>query len=71
MLQFLDAISERAEHLRHEFGVRTTGKRSGLRLLHLRRGDQLHRLGDLAGVFDRLDAAADVAGGGHRVIFDF
>ena len=46
-----------------QFLVRT--KRDLLRLLHLRGRDQLHRLGDLAGVPDRLDAAADVAGGGH------
>ena len=53
------------EHVGHELRVGPPRERDLLRLLHLRRGHQLHRLGNLAGVLDRLDAAADVAGGGH------
>ena len=62
MLGFFDAVGDGAEHVRHEFGVRPAGERGSLGLLHLRRSHQLHRLGNLAGVFDRLDAAADVSG---------
>jgi len=52
---------KRGEHVGHELGIGATGEGGGLSLLHLRRGDELHRLRDLAGVFDRLDASADVA----------
>ena len=41
-------------------GIRPAGQRVLLRLAHFRRGDHLHRLGDLRGVADRLDPAADV-----------
>jgi hypothetical protein len=36
-----------------------------LRLAHLRRGDHLHRLGDLLGVLHRLDLAAYFLAYGH------
>ena len=65
MLRLLHAISEGGEHARHELGVGPAREGGLLRLLHVRRRDQLQRLGDLAGVLDRLDAPADVAGGGH------
>ena len=65
MKRFIHAAAERREHIGHELSVGAAGQSGGLRLLHLGGGDELHRLGNLAGVFDRLDAAADVASGGH------
>jgi hypothetical protein len=62
MVSFFDAVSDGAEHFLHQFGVRPAGECGSLGLLHLRRSHQLHRLGNLAGVLDRLDAAADVSG---------
>src|SRR5262249_6114087 len=45
--------------------VRTEPEGSLLGATHLGRGHHLHRLGDLRGVLDRLDAPADVAKVGH------
>ena len=36
-----------------------------LRLLHFGRSDKFHRLGDLSGVFDRLNTPANVSEVGH------
>ena len=62
---FLGPVLETDQHLVHEVGVGTAIGGSVLRLLHLGSRNQLHRLGDLGGVLDRLDAAADVSCGGH------
>ena len=61
VLALFDAAGDGGEHLGHELGVGAAGQGGLLRLLHLRRSHHLHRLGDLAGVLDRLDASADVA----------
>jgi hypothetical protein len=45
--------------LRHLVAVRTRGAHAVLRLAHLRRRDHFHGLGDLLGVLDRFDLAAD------------
>jgi hypothetical protein len=63
---FLDPLRERRQDLREEVCVRPASQRELLRLLHLRRRDELHRLRDLAGVPDGPDPSADVACAGHR-----
>jgi hypothetical protein len=45
--------------------ARLRGAHALLRLSHLRRGDHLHRLGDLLGVLDTLDLAANFLAGCH------
>ncbi len=65
VLDLGETRGEAREHLGEELGVGATGESGLLGLLHLGRGDHLHRLGDLAGVFNRLDASANIAGGGH------
>ena len=66
VLHLGEAGGEAGEHPGEQLGVGAAGEGGLLRLLHLRRRHQLHRLGDLAGVFDGLDPAADIAGGGHE-----
>jgi hypothetical protein len=58
------------EHLGEALGIFAAGQRLVLRLLHLRGRDKLHRAGDLRGVLDRFDAAADVAEVGHAGLRD-
>ena len=53
------------QHLAHERGVGPPGQCGLLGLAHLRRRHHLHRLGNLGGVLDRLDASAYVARAGH------
>ena len=65
MARLVHPGGDRRQHVGHEIGVGPAREGDLLRLFHLRRRHQLHRLGDLAGVFDRLDASAKVAGGGH------
>ena len=60
-----DKVAERNEDAVQDLRVGMTRQRRLLRLAHLGGGDHLHRLGDLGGVLDRLDASADVAGIGH------
>ena len=45
--------------------VRARGEHALLRTAHARRGDELHRLGDLAHVLDALDTAAQIAQARH------
>ena len=61
-LTLLYAAPERITTPRFMAQLASLHERGLLSLLHLRRRHQLHRLGDLAGVLDRLDASADVAG---------
>ncbi len=65
MLRLFHAAGDGGEHLGHERGIGAAGVGGLLRLLHLGRSHELQRLGDLAGVLDRLDAPADVAEGSH------
>ncbi len=59
---------EVAQHGAHVFGVRPGGEGSLLRAAHLGGGDELERIGDLGRVFDRANAAADLAEGCHAVV---
>ena len=61
-MRFLaEIVADVKQHLGELQRVFTTCKRLILRFLHLGRSDKLHRASDLRGVFDRLDASADVA----------
>src|SRR5256886_13851954 len=53
---------EAADHLGQRGGVRARGHDTVLRALALRRGHELHRLGDPAGVLDRPDPPAQLPG---------
>jgi hypothetical protein len=53
------------KNLRQQQSVGTAREGGVLGALHLRRRHELHRLGDLGGVFDRLDAAANLANTFH------
>ena len=55
-----DARAEARHHLIHAVGVGTRGGRHLLRAAQLRRGDHLHRLGDLARRLHRGDAVSEV-----------
>src|SRR5207249_5126854 len=57
---------EVADHLGERGGVRARRHDAVLRALELRRGHELHRLGDLARVLDGLDAPAQLAGLRHQ-----
>ena len=65
MLLLAEVFLEVDQHPIQAIRVITTGKSLILSLLHLRRRHQLHRLGDLRGIFNRLDSSADVAKVGH------
>ena len=64
----LDAFAT-GSHLRENLGqqrsVWRASQRQLLGALHLRSGDQLHRLGNLASVLHRLDAASNLFSAGH------
>ena len=62
LMRFFHAVRQSSQHPGHQLSVRPTRQRRLLGLLHFRSRHQLHRLGNLAGVFNRLNAAADVAG---------
>src|SRR5204862_378586 len=53
------------EHLAQRFGVRPCGHYPVLCPLELGRGDQLHRLGDLAGVLNGPDPSLELPALGH------
>ncbi len=57
----VDGVAERNDHAVEKQGVVSSGEGGLLGLAHLRGRDHLHGLRDLGGVFDRLDASADVA----------
>src|SRR5258705_1888057 len=56
---------ELADHLRQRLGVGTRAHHAVLRALELRRGYELHRLRDLAGVLHRADSPLQLAGLRH------
>ena len=65
MLEIPRARRRLGQHLVHQSRIRPATQRGLLGLAHFGRRHHLHRLGDLGGVLDRLDAPANVAGGGH------
>ena len=56
----IDARGDAAQHALHLDGVGTRAHDPLLRAAQLRRGDHLHRLGDLLRVLDRADAAPEI-----------
>ena len=63
---FLHAALEADEDFVQKVGIGATGSGGVLRLLHLGSRNHLHGPGDLSRIFDGFDAAADVAGAGHK-----
>jgi hypothetical protein len=53
----ISALLKRDQNFVHQRRVRSASKCVLLRLAHFRRGDHLHRLGQLANVADRFDPA--------------
>ena len=62
----LDVYKRQGQDRVHQIRIRTPDERGLLRLAHFGGGDHLHRLGDLGGVLNRLDASAYVARAGHE-----
>ena len=61
MIFFVGLLFQVHEHIIEQISVRATGHSLILRLFHLRSRDQLHGLGNLGRVLDRLNASADIA----------
>ena len=62
-----DTVAQGDQHTVEHLGVGVSSQRRLLCLAHLGGSNHLHRLGDLGGVLNRLDASADVAGVGHEL----
>ena len=60
-----DARVDVRGHVVEAAGIRAQGDGRLLGPAHFGGGHHLHRLGDLGGIFDRLDTAANVAEIGH------
>ena len=68
MILLADVLLKIDQHLVEPVGIITPGNSLVLGLFHLRGRHQLHRLGDLRGILDRLDTSADVAKVSHSSV---